>query len=393
MRLRQKLITLPPGVDIVDFVAHDGKPPERAESAVPGARTTLLTLRDRYFETMSNGSMESNTLGVARIYFKHVIGTLGPSFALDELKLGDLQRHVDARCKKGVKPVTVGKELATFRAAWNWGVLMGLTGGRFPNKGLRYPRGEEKPPFMTCEEIERQVAAGGLTPKQKRTLWDALYLQKHEMDEALEIVRERAAHGWIYPMAATAAFTGARRSELTRMRVSDVDFERKVVTVRKKKRVHGKQATRRVPLSNRLASILTAYLKDHAGGSHLFCHARTVERSKNRSRTTGHHSGPDRATSLKGRLATVREREAPALRPLTESETRDHLKRSLARSKWSVIRGWHVWRHGFIGVCASSGVDQRFIDEWAGHQTDEQRRRYRHLAPDAQHRAMESAFD
>jgi integrase len=58
-----------------------------------------------------------------------------------------------------------------------------------------------------------------------------------------------------------------------------------------------------------------------------------------------------------------------------------------------VIRGWHVWRHGFIGVCASSGVDQRFIDEWVGHQTDEQRRRYRHLAPDAQHRAMESAFD
>jgi integrase len=224
------------------------------EDATRGAKTTLLALRDRYFETMSNGSMESNTLGVARIHFKHIIGTLGPSFALDGLKLGDLQRHVDARCKKGVKPVTVGKELATFRAAWNWGALMGLTSGRFPNKGLRYPRGEAKPPFMTREEIERQIAAGGVTPKQKRTLWDALYLQKHEMDEALEVVRERAAHGWIYPMAATAAFTGGRRSELTRMRVSDVDFERNVVTVREKKRVHGKQTTRRVPLSNRLAA-------------------------------------------------------------------------------------------------------------------------------------------
>jgi integrase len=50
-------------------------------------------------------------------------------------------------------------------------------------------------------------------------------------------------------MVCTAAHTGARRSELIRMRVPDVDFVGEVVTVREKKRVRGQLTTRRVPLT------------------------------------------------------------------------------------------------------------------------------------------------
>jgi hypothetical protein len=35
---------------------------------------------------------------------------------------------------------------------------MALVTGRFPNDGLRYPKIDEKPPFMTREEIERRIA-------------------------------------------------------------------------------------------------------------------------------------------------------------------------------------------------------------------------------------------
>ena len=45
--------------------------------------------------------------------------------------------------------MTIRKEVASFRAAWNWGAPMGLTNGHFPAKGLRYPKTDEKPPFMT----------------------------------------------------------------------------------------------------------------------------------------------------------------------------------------------------------------------------------------------------
>jgi hypothetical protein len=37
-------------------------------------------------------------------------------------------------------------------------------------------------------------------------------------------------------------------------------------------------------------------------------------------------------------------------------------------------------------------VDQRLIDEWMGHETEEMRRRYRHLFPDVQRQAIETVF-
>jgi integrase len=46
------------------------------------------------------------------------------------------------------------------------------------------------------------------------------------------------------------------------------------------------------------------------------------------------------------------------------------------------VRGWHVLRHSFVSLCANRGVDQRLIDEWVGHATEDMRRRYRHLSGD-----------
>ena len=42
-------------------------------------------------------------------------------------------------------------------------------------------------------------------------------------------------------------------------------------------------------------------------------------------------------------------------------------------------------------VGALKGVDQRIIDEFSGHTTDQQRRRYRHLATKV-HRAIQLVF-
>jgi hypothetical protein len=64
---------------------------------------------------------------------------------------------------------------------------------------------------------------------------------------------------------------------------------------------------RRVPLSPFLAEVLKEWLVAHPGGPHLFCNGSLVERSKKRSKTTGHKGEKTRATSLKGRMATVRQ--------------------------------------------------------------------------------------
>lgn len=160
-----------------------------------------------------------------------------------------MQRHVERRAGLDISPVTIRKEITTLRTAWHWAVQTGLLSGDYPNKGLVYPKGDELPPYQTREEIERQVAAGGLTPEQIDELWDALYLRPHEIAELLEHVRTHARHPWIYPLACMAGHTGARRSELIRMLVADVDFAGGVVTVREKKRVKNKRSTRRAPLT------------------------------------------------------------------------------------------------------------------------------------------------
>jgi integrase len=386
--LKRGVLSLPEGVDVATFVRHDGHPPAPVESQEASRKATLGELCDDYL-TAHGQAQEAKTIYTARIHLNHLVETLGRGFDLRKLELSHLQRHVDRRCSK-VAPATAAKEIATFRTAWNWGVRMKLVSGLCPVKGLIYPKVDEKPPFQTRTEIERQL--DGLTDKQQEELWDALYLTLAEIDAFLAEVQASAIHPWIYPLVATAAHAGLRRSELVRVRTADVDFVAVTLTVRERKRAKGKRTTRRVPLSTTLAAILRDWLAIHPGGPYLFAQAEEVSRSKKRGRTTGHANGEQRPKSLKGRLASVSVRQRPGILPLTIDEVSDHFRRTVNGGAWNVLPGLHCLRHSFISACASKGIDQRLIDEWVGHQTDEQRRRYRHLYPSVQAEAIRSVF-
>lgn len=397
--VKRGLVAPPPGVGIVDFVKHDGKPPERRGEAMPPgpAAPTLGVLRDLYLSTHAS-SLEERTLDGIRLHFKHLAACLGERFPVRELSLSDLQGYVERRAKarghrgRMLSPATIRKELISLRTAWNWGAKIGHVAGRFPNEGLRYPKHDEKPPFQTREQIERQLL--GVTEAERADLWDALYLTLPEVEEMLVVIRDGALHPWIHPMACTAAHTGARRSELVRMRVTDVDLALGIVRIREKKRARGKRTTRDVPLSPLLAGVLESWLAQHPGGQALFCHGDRVKRSKKRSLTTGHKGESTRAKTLEGRMSSVTERaDRPPPGPLSPSEAHDHLKRSLSASRWSVVKGWHIFRHAFVALCASRAVDQRLIDEWVGHTTEEMRRRYRHLYPSVQKRTLGLIFE
>lgn len=375
MRIRQGLLTLPAGVDIVSFLQNDGKTPQ----SQPGLETTgtsdhtldLGRLRDRYLETHGNGSLEQATLDGIKTHFRHLVATLGEKFPIGRLVMPDLQKHVDRRSKmRGLKkgklsPATIKKEIISLRTAWNWSVNMQLLSGKFPATGLTYPKFEEKAPFQTREEIERRIKAGGLKKQEIAALWDSLYLTLPEIEEVLNQICETALQPWIYPMCCIAAHTGARRSEMLRALIADVDFSSQSLLLRERKRAKGRATTRRVPLTSQVISILKDWLAVHPGGQYLFTQAATVVRSK-----------------TKRTAATA----------ITPDEAHDHFKRALANTRWSVMRGYHVFRHSFISLAASRGIDQRLIDEWVGHQTDEQRRRYRHLYPTTQQTAISLMF-
>jgi hypothetical protein len=137
MRIRQNLITVPSGVNIVDFIQNDGKPPQ-AQVAKKGD-LTFTEFRESYFEAFSTGAIEANTLYTARIHFRHLENTLGPNFAIGTLTVGDLQRHINRR-QKTVSPTTIKKEIDSLRAAWNWSIPMGLISSPFPIKGTTYAK-------------------------------------------------------------------------------------------------------------------------------------------------------------------------------------------------------------------------------------------------------------
>lgn len=121
---------------------------------------------------------------------------------MPDLSLADLQRHVERRAKKNglrgkLSPATIRKEIVTLRTAWNWAVPMGFLTGRFPNKGLHYPRFTEKPPFMVWEEVERRVISACASKGIDQRLIDEW--TGHATDEQ----RKRYRH--LYPSTQQAA--------------------------------------------------------------------------------------------------------------------------------------------------------------------------------------------
>lgn len=391
----QGLLEVPAGCDLIEFVRSGGKvkEPKRPAAHV----STFAELKDAYLDSQANGVIEESSLKTIRQHLRHLERTFGGKFPIAKLVLCDVQRHIDRRLSqryrgRRIGPLTARKEVSALRTMWNWGAARGQVTGMFPGKGLQYPKTDAKPPFMTLDEIERKLSVGGFTAEEKRSLFESLYLRREEIDAMLEHVREAAGYPWVFPLVATAAHTGARRSELIRVEVTDLDLENGVLLIREKKRSKKQRTTRHVSLTPFLTEVLRAWSQNHPGGRFLFCHSGYVRRSRKRSETTGHQSTPSRPSSLRERISLLSKRPPVAPTPLTKDEAHDHFKRTLSNSRWKVIRGFHTLRHSFISCLAAAGVDQRIIDEFVGHSTEEQRRRYRHLIPDVKHQAIATAF-
>src|SRR5262245_22977799 len=196
MRVERGWIAFPVGTDIVTFGRLDGKPATAGPvlPEAPRRTVTLGHLRDRYLATHANGTVEANRLYTNSIHLAHVCRLLGEGCPVGELTVARLQEYVNERARK-VSPTTIRKELATLRAAWSWGGPMTLTECHLPLKGLRFPKADQKPNYMTREEIERRVRAGD----DADTLWESLYLTSDDVADLLTQVRSATGPAWLYP--------------------------------------------------------------------------------------------------------------------------------------------------------------------------------------------------
>jgi integrase len=373
-RLKLGTLIVPDGVDLFSFLISDGRISVKSDAAAsslgnPKTSLTLTVLKHRYFDSLPEGNLEKSTIAAMRIHCDFLEKHFGKALLIGNLTLTDLQSYVEKRSHddglygRKVSPVTIKKAIVTLRTIWNWARHHQLIDRPFPSKGLRYPKGAEKAPFRTFSEVERRAAKA--TVAEASDLWESVFLSVSEIAELLQFVKDSGALPVVYPLFVLAAHTGARRSEMIRMKWTDVDFEGGLVTLHERKKSHEKRTTRFVPMSPLLREALSQWRNSHPGGDHVFTHSDVYSRRKK--------------GSIKGT-------------PLTADQSYDQFKLTLKNSKWNRLKGWHVFRHSFCSNCAAKRIDQRMIDAWAGHLSEDMVRRYRHLLPDQQLEAISKVF-
>ena len=376
-RLESGSLVPPAGADLLEFLLAEARVAAMPSSCanhtaalpVSDEQLTLAGLFAEYFSQLPVGNLEECTIRAMKIHQRQLEKRLGKAFLIGGLTTTNLQSYIENRSRdagrngRKVSPVTIKKAIVTLRTLWNWGRQHDLITRPFPGRGLKYPKSVEKPRFMTFAEVSRRVAK--LPLSEAADLWACTFLSLTEIEELLATVRQRARHPFVYPLFVFAAHTGAHRSEMIRSLLTDLDFEANLVTIHERKKSHDKRTTRQVSMSPLLRETLRTWVEEHPGGEHTFCHGVNV----GRSRTT--------------RIKPL---------PITPDEMHDHFRRTLAGTKWEKLHGWHVFRHSFCSNCAAKGIDQRIINAWVGHLSDEMVRRYRHLLPDQQQAAIAAVF-
>ncbi len=354
-------LKIPDGADVAVFLLSDGKLDKRPAHVDAPPALTVGELFAHYQTHLTPGAKEANTRKCEGVHIRHLTRLLGGKTEVGKLGTAQVQEYVDRRAAekyrdKPIKPQTVRKEVATLITVWNWAHRRERAPAPCSTKGVTFPKGGEKEPFRTYEDVAKIVARGGLSKVRVRELWDGLFLRKEEIAEVLAHVREHAPSDWLYPFFVAAAHTGARRSELLRARVEDFDFENKVVTLREKKKSRAKETLRTVDMSPLVESVLRQHLasRTHPGGAYAFC--------------------------------------IVANTPISDGTSRKAFRGVMRKSKWKVLRGYHVFRHSFASNLAAAGIDEHVISALMGHLTAEMRARYRHQFPQQRRTAVASVF-
>ncbi len=362
-KIEAGIVEVPDSCDFAVFVINGGREVVRVEPPPRPKACTLGGLFNAYQSARSSDVDRRSTHQTEVIHMAHLAepGLLGGSRKVDSIVFRDIQGYVDNRARQEgrrgqrIQRVTIEKELATLGQVWRWGLLNGLVRAAVPwrLRDLRMPLGQEKEMYRTYDTIRTKLDRGGVDASLEEALWISLYLTEQEVVDVLREVAGRATEPFILPMFTMVAYTGARRSEIVRVLIDDFDFAAGTVNIRGTKgRGRNRAVSRQVQLHPRLRDTMTEWFARHPGGQYALCH------------TDGS--------------------------PLTKDAATHHFKATLRDTKWSVIKGFHVFRHSLCSNLASKSVDQRIIDSFVGHQTDEMRERYRHLHSKTQKEAIES---
>lgn len=158
---------------------------------------------------------------------------------------------------------------------------------------------------------------------KKPTVVPPRYLTKPEITSVIDA----SVKAGIYPMVMTAIYSGARLSELRRLRWSNIDFERRIITIEKSK----SGRFREIPLHRKLADVLRPLASDG------LC--------------------------------------------FNKKNMRRRFDQMKIFAKIDDI-GWHTFRHTFASLLAQAGVSLYKISKYLGHSSIKTTEIYAHLIPE-----------
>lgn len=243
------------------------------------------------------------------VYARRFVNAIG-SKALDEVTpahVADLRRKL---LDGGLSGATVNRHLAYLRALFNHAIKHGFLEGRNPAAAPNMLRETNRDVYLTPEETQRLV---------------------HALDQEVNL---SAAAAILLMM-----LTGARRSEILRVRHIDLDLGRGLLTVPRSK--NGR--TRHIPLSPAAVQLLRAQARRAADGNQY------VFPGKNSGEPLEGVRGPWERARKRARLR-------PDLR-------------------------LHDLRHSFASALANAGVPINEIGAILGHRQLSTTTRYAHHAP------------
>jgi integrase len=275
---------VPAGADLGIFLITDGK----LEKPVESVRNVRLSELFRTYQSQFTvGAKEAITREMEDIHMKHLARIIGGETPLAAVTAGTVQQFVDARSREEhnghpVKPKTVRKAVATLRFVWNWANRQGHVPTKFPTVELVFPKEKQPEPFRTFDQIKAILARGGIDKRRERELWDGLFLDPSQIAEVLAHVKRKTSARYLHPLLVTAAHTGARRSELFRARVEDIDFDAKLILLREKKRSRDRETFRTVDMTPFVESVMRVYFAEVRVGDFR---SRPRRRPRSRPRT------------------------------------------------------------------------------------------------------------
>jgi integrase len=255
------------------------------------------------------------------------------------------QWRLEQRKNKNTKGSSLNRYTTALKAVFNWAVKRDLLDANPLAKleTLSERDSEKKVRFLTDEERERFMAALDARENRMRQGRDNhnIWLEERK-SSLLPDMKDRPFVDYFKPLILVCLNTGARRNAVFSLLWGDIDFDRRVVTLRD---ADAKTREQHIPMTDTIYSTLSLWKQqctDTAPESLVFPSPKT-------------HKKMDNCGSAWENL--LKEANIQKFR-------------------------WHDMRHDFASQLVMSGVDLNTVRELMGHADLKMTLRYAHLAPE-----------